>query len=54
VHGDVITAINEQPVADLDGMLAQLEQRQPGDNVTLTVWRGGNSRKVAVVLVAGE
>jgi S1-C subfamily serine protease len=54
VQGDVITAINDQPVSDLDGMLAQLEQRQPGDNVTLTVWRGGNSRKVAVTLAAGE
>ena len=52
--GDVITAINDEPVADLDDMLAALERRAPGDNVTLTLWRGGQTRKQAVVLAAGE
>jgi len=52
--GDVITAINDEAVADLDDMLAQLERRQPGDSVTLTLWRAGNTRKQAVVLAAGE
>ena len=28
--GDVITAVNDQPVADLDDMLGLLEQRQIG------------------------
>jgi S1-C subfamily serine protease len=54
VAGDVITAINDEPVADLDGMLAALERRQPGDSVTLTVWRNGQSRKQPVVLGSGE
>jgi S1-C subfamily serine protease len=54
VQGDVITAINYEPVADLDDMLAQLERRAPGDSVTLTLWRGGQQRKQAVVLAAGE
>jgi S1-C subfamily serine protease len=54
VQGDVITAINDEPVADLDDMLAQLERRAPGDSVTLTLWRGGQQRKQAVVLAAGE
>ncbi len=54
VQGDVITAIDNEPVADLDSMLAQLERRAPGDSVTLTVWRGGQTRKQAVVLAAGE
>jgi S1-C subfamily serine protease len=54
IGGDVITAINDQPVADLDDMLAALEQRQPGDSVTLTVWRGGSTRKVNATLAAGE
>ena len=48
--GDVITAIDEQPVADLDDMLEQLERRQPGDTVTLTLWRAGETRKQALVL----
>ena len=54
VQGDVITAIDNEPVADLDSMLAQLERRSPGDSVTLTVWRAGQTRKQAVVLAAGE
>jgi len=54
VAGDVITAINDEPVADLDEMLAQLERRQPGDGVTLSVWRSGQVRKLSVVLTSGE
>jgi S1-C subfamily serine protease len=54
VAGDVITAINDEPVADLDAMLAQLERRQPGDTVTLSVWRNGQARKQSVVLASGE
>ena len=54
VAGDVITAINGEAVADLDDMLAALERRQPGDSVTLTVWRNGQSRKQGIVLGSGE
>jgi S1-C subfamily serine protease len=54
VMGDVITAINGEPVADLDDMLAQLERRQPGETVTLTVWRGGQQRQQAVTLGSGD
>jgi S1-C subfamily serine protease len=52
--GDVITAINDEPVADLDSMLAQLERRQAGDKVTLTLWRAGQTRKQTVELVASD
>ncbi len=52
--GDVITAINDEPVADLDEMLAQLERRRPGDSVILSVWRNGQLRKQRVVLASGE
>ena len=54
VAGDVITAINDDPVAGLDDMLTVLERRQPGDTVTLTVWRAGQTRKQAVVLGNSE
>jgi S1-C subfamily serine protease len=54
VAGDVITAIDGEPVADLDDMLAQLERRQPGQTVAATVWREGRNRQVSVTLVAGE
>ncbi len=41
-------------MADLDDLLAQLERRAPGDTVTLTLWRGGSTRKQPVVLAPGE
>ncbi len=54
VAGDVITAINDEAVNDLDDMLAQLERRQAGDNVSLTVWRSGQTRKVSATLAAAD
>jgi S1-C subfamily serine protease len=50
VPGDVITAINDEPVGDLDSMLGALERYQPGDKVGVTVWRDGKTRKQEVVL----
>jgi S1-C subfamily serine protease len=52
IGGDVITAINDEAVTNLDDMLALLERRQPGDTVTLSVWRNGQTRKQAVALAA--
>ena len=54
IAGDVITAINDDPVADLDDMLTLLERRQPGETVTLSVWRSGQVRKQSVLLGASE
>ena len=48
--GDVLTAINDEPIGDVDSMLNQLERYQPGDTVTLTVWRSGQTRRQSVVL----
>jgi S1-C subfamily serine protease len=50
VAGDVITAINDEPVKSVDDMLTVLERHQPGDRLTLTLWRAGRSRKQAVQL----
>jgi S1-C subfamily serine protease len=52
--GDVITAINDEAVKDLDDMLSVLERRQPGETVTLSVWRNGQIRKQALVLATAE
>ena len=52
--GDVLSAINDEPVSSLDDMLTLLEKRQPGDSVVLTLWRGGRSRKQTVVLDSSE
>jgi S1-C subfamily serine protease len=54
VPGDVITAINDEPVGDLDDLLNQLERRSVGDTVTLSAWRNGQTRRVPVVLSASE
>ena len=52
--GDVITAINDEPVASLDDMLTQMEKRKAGDSVMLSVWRAGKTRKQAAVLSSGD
>lgn len=54
VQGDVILAVNDETVEDLDDLLNALERLQPGDRATLTVWRAGKSRKVTVTLVASD
>jgi S1-C subfamily serine protease len=54
VAGDVITAVDDEGVADLDDMLNLLERRQPGDTVTLSVWRSGQVRKVPVTLGSAD
>jgi S1-C subfamily serine protease len=43
--GDVLTAVDGQPVADLDDVLTLLERKEPGDTVTLTLWNSGKSRQ---------
>lgn len=47
---DVITAVDNQPLEEESSLAQLLSQRKPGDNVTLTVWRGGQQRSVAVTL----
>jgi S1-C subfamily serine protease len=50
--GDVITAVNGVEVADLDDMLNELEKRQAGERITLSVWREGRTRQLQVLLRA--
>ncbi|MBI5721624.1 MAG: trypsin-like peptidase domain-containing protein [Burkholderiales bacterium] len=54
IAGDVITAVDGDSVNDLDDMLTQLEKHQPGATVTLSVWRAGQTRKLAVQLGSSE
>ncbi|CAD5369870.1 2-alkenal reductase [Rubrivivax sp. A210] len=54
VAGDVITTINDEAVADLDDLLTALEKYQPGESVTLGLWRDGKARKQSVVLAASD
>jgi hypothetical protein len=39
--GDVVLAVDGQPVADFDGLTARMAGRGPGERVRLTVARGG-------------
>ncbi|MBL0088480.1 MAG: trypsin-like peptidase domain-containing protein [Ideonella sp.] len=54
IAGDVITAINDEAVGDMDDMLSVLEKRAPGETVALSVWRSGQTRRLSVSLAAGE
>ncbi|HSB99035.1 MAG TPA: trypsin-like peptidase domain-containing protein [Burkholderiaceae bacterium] len=54
VQGDVITAVDDEAVASLDDLLTQLERHQPGESVTLTLWRAGKTRKQAIALAASQ
>lgn len=49
-RGDVITAVNGQPLTDESSLPQALSQHQPGDTVTLTVVRGEQSQDVSVTL----
>ncbi len=51
VGGDIITAVNGQPIRFMDELIAYLvEQTQPGDQVTLTVLRDGVQQQITVTL----
>ena len=52
--GDVLTAVDGQPVQNLDDVLTLLEQKNVGDTVTLTLWNSGKTRQQRVALAAGS
>ena len=54
IQGDVIVAINGEPVATLDDMLTLIERRQIGEKVTLSVWRAGRTRQQVAVLGSSD
>jgi putative serine protease PepD len=48
--GDVVTAVDGERVDDPDDVAAAIDDRSPGDRVTVTVSRGGAERTVEVTL----
>jgi putative serine protease PepD len=48
--GDTITAINGKTVSSTDQFIAMIDTYSPGDTVTLTVKRGGQTRQIPVKL----
>ncbi len=49
-RGDVIVAVNGQPVNTYDELLAQIDQYKPGSTISLTVVRNGQQQQVQVTL----
>jgi S1-C subfamily serine protease len=48
--GDVVEAIDGEPVASLHELLGEVAERQPGDSVTLRIRRDGSRGEVSVTL----
>ena len=53
IGGDVIVALDGQPVSRLKDMQALLQPAQPGQTVTLTLLQGKEQRQVRVTCVRG-
>jgi S1-C subfamily serine protease len=52
--GDIITAVDDQPVRSTNELLDALERHRPGDQVTLDVLRDGETKKVPIQLEVGD
>jgi len=50
--GDVVTAINGQPVRTMDDLILSVRRSRVGDKVTLTVWRARAS--ISIVMTVGD
>jgi S1-C subfamily serine protease len=50
--GDVIIAINGQPVTNEDSLLSQLEQFEPGDEIEVTTLKDDDIHEYSVTLIA--
>ena len=48
--GDVILAVDGRPVLRVADLVASIDPRTVGDNVTITVVRGGSEQAVQVTL----
>jgi putative serine protease PepD len=52
--GDVVTKVDDQPVSGSESLVATIRGYRPGDTVTLTVVRDGETRTVQVTLDSDE
>jgi putative serine protease PepD len=48
--GDVVTAVDGDAIESGDELRAEIDARQPGDKITVTIQRGGDERTVEVTL----
>jgi len=50
IPGDVIQAIDDQPVRTADDLYRILQRHTPGDTITITIWRDGQTLRVPITL----
>ena len=50
IGGDIITAVDQNPVGAVQELADQIQNHKPGDEVTLTIIRDGRSMDVSVTL----
>ncbi len=48
--GDLITAINQRAITDWVSLFDELDRHEPGDTVSVTIWRDGSENQIDVVL----
>jgi putative serine protease PepD len=51
-QGDVITGIDGQKVTNFESLSGAIDAKQPGDKITVTYQRGGETKTVSVTLAA--
>ena len=50
IGGDLIIAIDGNPVTAQDALRKALNQKRPGDTMVLTIYRGNRTMKVTITL----
>jgi serine protease Do len=50
IGGDLIVAIDEQPVTDSQDIAEIMDEHKPGDTITVTFYRGRQKMTARVVL----
>jgi S1-C subfamily serine protease len=48
--GDIITKVDGKPVGSMDELISVVNDHQPGDEITLTVWSGDRQKDITVTL----
>ncbi len=52
--GDVITAVNDEPIKTPRGLSKAIQRYKPGDEVSLTVYRSGEQEPLTINVTLGE
>ncbi|HEY7266268.1 MAG TPA: trypsin-like peptidase domain-containing protein [Solirubrobacterales bacterium] len=50
IGGDIITKVDGKQITGMDDVISAVNEKKPGDEITLTVWRDGQQRDVTVKL----